>query len=216
MRKRIGVSALVLLLIVTLFAGCNTAVERPDPARGLEVVMEALMTRDKSAMEAYYPGADLSELNIDETYEKEIDQLVNDPSLGFKLTDEQTQKLKNIVYSVFERMEYKAELKEQNGNKATVLLKVQSVNMAKVFEDVPDSLVEEVTRQATEQKIDLTDEDALIALSADVMLNYWVDAVKSAELTESVEEEIALQWADGCWVPDEDALIALITKALGN
>lgn len=217
MKKRFAASGLALLLaVVLLFGGCSMFAKRPDPAQGLEAVMSALMTRDKSELEAFYPGVDLSDLNLDEIYSEEIDDLVNDPSLGFTLTEEQSARLKELLYSVFERMEYSAEVKEQNREQATVLLKLKGINLAEVLGDVPDSVVAEIARRALEQGVSFTDEAALTALALDVMLEQWETALNEAELTGEAEAEIRMQWTDGFWMPDEDALVAVIGETFGN
>lgn len=217
MKKRVAVSALVVALaIAMLFSGCSMFAKRPDPAQGLEVVMSALMTRDKSELEAFYPGVDLSDLNLDEIYGEEIDELVNDPSLGFTLTEEQSTRMKELLYTVFERVEYSAETKAQDNKQATVLLKLKSVDLAGVFGEVPEDAVTEVTKRALEQGVSLTDESALTALAVDMMLEHWETAVSEAELTGEAEAEIQMQWTDGFWMPDEDALVAVVTEAFGN
>ncbi len=217
MRKRVTAGVLVVMLaIVTLFSGCSMFAKRPDPAQGMEAVMNALMTRDKSELEALYPGVDLSDLNLDEVYAEEIDSIVNDPSLGFALTEEQSTRMKELLYTVFERVEYSAETKAQDGKQATVLLKVKSVDLAGVFADIPEDAVAEVTKRALEQGVSLTDEDAVTALAVDVMLEHWETAVQEAELTNESEAEIQMQWTDGIWMPDEDALVTAVTEAFGN
>ena len=71
-------------------------------------------------------------------------------------------------------------------------------------------------KRALEQGVSLTDESALTALAVDVMLEHWETAVSEAELTGEAEAEIQMQWTDGFWMPDEDALVAVVTEAFGN
>ena len=88
---------------------------------------------------------DLSDLNLDEIYGEEIDELMNDPSLGFTLTEEQSTRMKELLYTVFERVEYSAETKAQDNKQATVLLKLKSVDLAGVFGEVPEDAVTAVS-----------------------------------------------------------------------
>lgn len=209
-----GIIAL-LLAMVLLFSGCNLWM-RPDPAKGLEVVVNALMTRDRSRLEEFYPGVDLSGLDLESIYSDRVGEMLADSSLGLSLSEEQQTRLKEILYMVFERSEYSTELKQGDRNRATVLLKLKTIDLQETLADVPDELLLEITQRALEQGISLMDDQALTAVAVDVLIEHWETIVKEAELNGEAEAEIEMQWNKGFWMPDEDALATVISQALGG
>lgn len=126
--------------------------------------------------------------------------------LGVNLDDETKALIVESTFTLLDKVEYTAETKSEDGDSATVELKVKSVDMNKISEDLNGELEKYVSEHKDVK------EDELLKY----MFQKQIELIKSTPLKGEEVKTLTATKNGKIWEPKKEELVAIIKEAMGQ
>lgn len=174
-----------------------------SPSESMTIMLDAICKGDDTKVESI--GLKKDEVKeVRDMMAKQAEDGVT--QLGLNVDDETKGLVVESTFTLLEKLEYTAETKSEDGDSATVELKVKGVDIDKIREDLNGELEKYVAEHKDVK------EDELLKY----MFQKQIELIKSTPLKDEEVKTLTVTKNGKVWEPKKDELLGILKEVMGQ
>lgn len=200
LRKKLWTMVSVAMLGIAV-VGCGGP--KASPAESVTIFLDAVCRGEDSKIESI--GGSKEEVKeIRDEMVKEAESRAD--QLGVEMDDETKGLVVESAFALLERIEYTAETKSEDGDKAVVEVSFKAIDIEKIHEELAKEMETYIAENA-----DLGENELL-----KYMFKKQTELIKSVPLKEAQTTTISVTKKGNSWEADEESFNSFVRQAMGQ